>query len=102
MKAIVYRDNGGPDDLQLVDRVLTSPGPGEVRGRVAVSGVIPADWQARSGATGPIRFPEVTPHLDGAGVNASVGEGVAQRRAGQRVWLIMAAAGRPPGTAAEF
>ena len=102
MKAIVYRDNGGPDVLQLVDRDLTSPGPGEVRVRVAVSGVNPADWQARSGATGPIRFPEVTPHLDGAGVIDSVGEGVDQRRAGQRVWLFMAAAGRPTGTAAEF
>jgi NADPH:quinone reductase len=102
MKAIVYRDTGGPDVLQLVERDLPAPGPGEVRVRVAVSGVNPADWQARSGATGPQRFPEVTPHLDGAGVIDAVGEGVDQRRAGQRVWLFMAAAGRPTGTAAEF
>ncbi|MFB9830768.1 alcohol dehydrogenase catalytic domain-containing protein, partial [Actinoallomurus acaciae] len=102
MKATVYRDNGGPDVLQLVDRDPPVPGPGEVRVRVAVSGVNPADWQARSGATGPMGFPEVTPHLDGAGAIDAVGEGGDQERVGQRVWLYMAAAGRPTGTAAEF
>src|SRR4051794_8885537 len=102
MKAIIYRDNGDPDVLQLVDRDVPTPGPGEVRVRVAVSGVNPTDWKTRSGATNPMRFPEVTPHLDGAGVIDAVGEGVEQSRIGQRVWLFMATAGRPTGTAAEF
>ncbi|MER6815448.1 NADPH:quinone reductase [Spirillospora sp. NPDC000708] len=100
MRAIVHRDNGGPDVLRLVDRDLPAPGPGEVRVRIAVSGVNPADLQARSG--GPLGFPEVTPHLDGAGVIDAVGDGVDPDRAGQRVWLFLAAAGRPTGTAAEF
>jgi NADPH2:quinone reductase len=100
MKAIIYRANGGPDVLRLVDRDLPAPGAGEVRVRVAVSGVNPADWQARSG--GPMGFPEVTPHLDGAGVIDAVGAGVDRSRVGERVWLFMAAAGRPTGTAAEF
>ncbi|HEU5024215.1 MAG TPA: NADPH:quinone reductase [Spirillospora sp.] len=100
MKAIVYRANGGPDVLRLVDREPPAPGPGEVRVRVAVSGVNPADWQARSGAA--LRFPEVTPHLDGAGVIDAVGGGVDRSRVGQRVWVFLAAAGRPAGTAAEF
>jgi NADPH2:quinone reductase len=102
MKAIIYRDNGGPEVLQLVDRDLPVPGPGEVRVRVAVSGVNPTDWQARSGVAHAKLFSEVTPHLDGAGVIDAVGEGVEQSRAGQRVWLYMAAAGRPTGTAAEY
>ncbi|MCW2915611.1 MAG: NADPH:quinone reductase [Actinomycetia bacterium] len=102
MKAIIYRDNGGPDVLQLVDRDLPAPGPGEVRVRVAVSGVNPTDWQARSSAAHPKHFSEVTPHLDGAGTIDAVGEGIDQSRVGQRVWLFMAAAGRPTGTAAEF
>src|SRR3954454_18430184 len=101
MKAIVYRDNGGPEVLQLVDRDVPAPGPGEVRVRVAVSGVNPTDWKTRSGATNPKVFPEVTPHLDGAGVIDAVGVGVDQGRVGQRVWLFMASAGRPTGTAAE-
>jgi NADPH2:quinone reductase len=102
MKAIIYRDTGGPDVLQLVDRDPTPPGPGEVRVRVAVSGVNPTDWKTRSGVTNPKQFAEVTPHLDGAGVIEAVGEGVDQHRVGERVWLFMAAAGRPTGTAAEF
>ncbi|MFJ2885041.1 NADPH:quinone reductase [Streptomyces sp. NPDC087305] len=102
MKAIIYRDNGAPDVLRFVDRDLPAPGPGEVRVRVAVSGVNPTDWQARSGAGHPKHFAEITPHLDGAGTIDAVGEGVDERRVGQRVWLFMAAAGRPTGTAAEF
>ncbi|MET9148177.1 NADPH:quinone reductase [Streptomyces sp. NPDC004042] len=102
MKAIIYRHNGAPDVLRFVDRDLPVPGPGEVRVRVAVSGVNPTDWQARSGVGHPKRFSEVTPHLDGAGTVDAVGEGVDQSRLGQRVWLFMAAAGRPTGTAAEF
>jgi NADPH2:quinone reductase len=102
MKAIIYRDNGEPDVLQLVERDPPAPGPGEVRVRVAVSGVNPTDWKTRAGATNPMRFPEVIPHLDGAGVVDAVGAGVDRSRVGQRVWLFMATAGRPTGTAAEF
>jgi NADPH2:quinone reductase len=100
MQAIVHRDAGGPDVLRLVERDVPAPGPGELRVRVAVSGVNPADTQARSRAT--TAFPEVTPHLDGAGVVDAVGEGVDPNRVGRRVWLFMAAAGRPTCTAAEF
>ncbi|MFS8200295.1 NADPH:quinone reductase [Streptomyces sp. CWNU-52B] len=100
MKAIIYSENGGPDVLQFVDRDLPTPGPGEVRVRIAVSGVNPTDWKSRSG--NPLSFAEVTPHHDGAGTIDAVGEGVDQGRVGQRVWLFMATAGRPTGTAAEF
>jgi len=102
MRAIIYRGNGDPEVLELVDREVPEPGPGEVRVRVAVSGVNPTDWKTRSGATNPLQFDEVTPHLDGAGVIDAVGEGVDASRVGQRVWLWMATGGRPTGTAAEF
>ncbi|MFJ8022326.1 hypothetical protein [Streptomyces sp. NPDC096311] len=62
MKAIICRHNGGPGVLRHVDRDLPALGPGEVRVRVAVSGVNPTDWQARSGVAHPKRFSEVTPH----------------------------------------
>jgi NADPH2:quinone reductase len=81
---------------------VPAPGAGEVRVRVVVSGVNPTDWKTRSGATNPLQFPEVTPHLDGAGVIDAVGAGVDPGRVGQRVWVWMATAGRPTGTAAEF
>jgi NADPH2:quinone reductase len=102
MKAIIYRDNGGPEVLELVERELPAPAPGEVRVRVAVSGVNPTDWKSRDGANGPKAFPEVTPNLDAGGTIDAVGEGVDPGRVGERVWLFMAAAGRPTGTAAEY
>ncbi|GAA0558700.1 NADPH:quinone reductase [Paractinoplanes ferrugineus] len=102
MRAIIYRDNGDPGVLELVDRADPRPGAGEVLVRVAVSGVNPTDWKTRSGATNPKQFPEVTPHLDGAGVIEAVGGGVDPSRVGERVWLFMATAGRPTGTAAEL
>ncbi|MEH0517296.1 NADPH:quinone reductase [Streptomyces sp. B21-079] len=102
MKTIIHRDHGGPDVLQLVDRDLPVPGPGEVRVRIAVSGINPTDLQARSGPARTKQFSEVTPHLDGAGVIDAVGAGVDRGRVGQRVWLYLAAAGRPTGTAAEY
>ncbi|GAA4946479.1 NADPH:quinone reductase [Actinoplanes utahensis] len=101
MKTIIYRDNGGADVLELVDRETPKPAPGEVRVRLAVSGVNPTDWKTRSGATNPKQFAEVTPHLDGAGTIDAVGDGVAAGRVGQRVWVFMASAGRATGTAAE-
>ena len=101
MKAIVYRDNGGPDVLELVDREPAAPGPGQVRVRVAVSGVNPTDWKTRSGATNPKLYAEVTPGLDGAGVIDAVGPGEDESRIGRRVWLFLAGAALQVGTVAE-
>ncbi len=47
MRAIVYTENGDPDVLQLVERPDPRPGPGEVRVRLAFSGVNPTDWKRR-------------------------------------------------------
>jgi NADPH:quinone reductase len=93
MKAIIYRDNGGTEVLEFVDREVPEPGPGEVRVRVAVSGVNPTDWKTRSGATNPKQFAEVVPHLDGAGTIDAVGDGVDPGRVGQRVWVYLATGG---------
>ena len=102
MQSIVYRETGDPSVLELVERDVPEPGPGEVRVRVVVSGVNPTDWKSRSGATAAMTFPEVTPHHDGAGVVDAVGPDVTGPAVGDRVWTYMAAAGRPTGTAQEF
>ncbi|WP_432496596.1 NADPH:quinone reductase [Kineococcus gypseus] len=94
MKAIVYSETGGTDVLRLVEREPAEPGPGEVRVRVAVSGVNPTDWKSRRGATAAAPTGEVVPNQDGAGTV----EGLA---VGDRVWVYMAAQGRPTGTAQE-
>ena len=43
-QAVAYTENGGPDVLQLVERSVREPGPGEVRVRMHRAGVNPTDW----------------------------------------------------------
>jgi NADPH:quinone reductase len=104
MRAIVYRETGDPSVLELIERPEPEPGPGEVLVRVAVSGVNPTDWKARTGEGPgrPARFPEVVPNQDGAGTIEAVGEGVDPGRVGERVWLWEAARNRADGTAQEL
>jgi NADPH2:quinone reductase len=99
MRAIVYRSAGGPEVLELVeDRPVPEPGPGEVRVRIAVSGVNPTDWKSRSG-TEPDG--EQVPNQDGAGTVDAVGD-LAPFAVGDRVWVWDAAYSRPDGTAQEL
>jgi NADPH2:quinone reductase len=100
MKAVVYSETGGPEVLRLVERPVPEPGPGDVRVRVAVSGVNPTDWKARAGDA--LAFPEVVPNQDGAGTIDAVGDGVDPARVGERVWVWEAAWERANGTAQEF
>jgi len=99
MKAVVYTRNGDPDVLELVDREVPEPGPGEVRVRVAVSGINPTDWKSRRGR--PLAAGWQTPNEDGSGIVDAVGSGVDPALVGQRVW-VWEAAEQPCGTAAEY
>ena len=101
MKAIVYASTGPSNVFSLVERGVEQPGPGEVRAKVAVSGVNPTDWKDRAGggAGGSLDFDEVVPNQDGAGVVDAIGEGVHGLAVGDRVWLYLAAHQRPTGTA---
>ncbi|RBY75737.1 NADPH:quinone reductase [Geodermatophilus sp. TF02-6] len=100
MRAIVYTEKGDPDVLRLVDRPVPEPGPGEVRVRLAWSGVNPTDWKSRR--TTPPPSGEQVPNQDGAGTVDAVGQGVDRVLVGERVWVWEAAWQRPHGTAAEY
>ena len=79
------------------------PGPGEVRIRVAASGVNPGDVKKRQDAFGyGMPYPRVIPHSDGAGTIDRVGDSVPMSRVGERVWCYGAQSYRPFGTAAEY
>ena len=102
MRAIVYTETGSPSVLRLVDREPIDPAAGEVRVRIAVSGVNPTDWKSRSSGL-PLPFSEVVPNLDGAGTIDAVGPHVDGFRVGDRVWVFLAAHERQSGgTAQEF
>ncbi|MGA2891538.1 MAG: NADPH:quinone reductase [Xanthobacteraceae bacterium] len=102
MRAAYYEQNGAARDvLKLGDLYSPRPGPGEVRVKLAASGVNPSDVKARAGATRKITYPRVIPHSDGAGEIDLVGDGVSAARLGERVWLWNAQWLRAFGTRAE-
>ena len=103
MRAAVYRETGPARDvLRVADVDRPEPGPGDVLVRVRAAGVNPTDFKTRSGATARPMAGFQIPGQDGAGVIEAVGEGVDQARVGERVWVWLAAFGRPWGTAAEY
>ena len=102
MYAAMYAVKGAANEVLTVTDVNTpSPGPGEVRVRLAYAGVNPTDWKMRSYGP-PVAFEFQVPGQDGAGVIDAVGLGVEGSRIGQRVWVYLAAHQRPWGTAAEY
>lgn len=102
MKAAYYETNGSARDvLRVADVEIPAPGPGEVRVKLATSGVNPSDVKSRAGLARKIAFPRVIPQSDGAGVIEEVGDGVAKSRVGERVWIWNGQWKRPFGTAAQ-
>ena len=101
MKAAWYEKNGAARDVLVVGEMPTpEPGPGEVRVKLATSGVNPSDVKSRRGR--PMVAPRIVPHSDGAGVIDKVGPGVAEQREGERVWTWNGQWKRAMGTAAEY
>lgn len=82
MRAVQVARAGGP--LELVERDIPAPGPGQVRIKVEACGVCHSDVFTKEGAFPGIRFPIVPGH-EVAGVIDAVGAGVGPWQAGQRV-----------------
>ena len=104
MNAAWYEKQGPARDVLIVGEMPDpEPGPGELRIRVAMSGVNPGDVKKREDtfAIG-MPYPRIIPHSDGAGQVDKLGPGVAPEWFGRRVWCFGAQSYRPFGTAAEF
>lgn len=104
MLAAYYTRTGPAREVLNVGEIDTPlAGPGEVRVKLAYSGVNPSDVKTRGGARSrDLAFPRIVPHSDGAGVIDAVGAGVPPQHVGARVWVWNAAWGRPMGTAAQY
>lgn len=104
MRAAYYEQSGPAGEvLRVGDMQRPEPGEGEVCVRLHVSGVNPSDVKKRMGRMpAPAEYARIVPHSDGAGVIEAVGDGVPERRIGERVWLWNAQWHRPFGTAAEY
>ena len=104
MKAAWYEKQGPARDvLELGEMPDPMPAAGEVRIRIAASGINPGDIKKRENAFGyGMPYPRVIPHSDGAGRVDQLGAGVSSQWMGRSVWCYGAQSYRPFGTAAEF
>lgn len=104
MLAVSYTRVGPANEVLSFGEVETpSAGAGEVRIRLASSGVNPSDVKSRAGVRNKtLPFSRIIPHSDGAGVIDQVGGGIDRARLGERVWVWNAAWQRPMGTAAQY
>ena len=94
-RTVQIQEFGGSDKMEIVDRPVGDPGPGQIRIRHEACGLNFIDIYQRSGV-----YPLELPHalgMEGAGVVEAVGEGVTHLAAGDRA----AYASAPPGSYAE-
>ncbi len=83
MLAVEAKAAGGPEVLEVVERDLPSPGPGQILVRHAAVGLNFIDTYHRSGLY-PVKHPQVL-GLEAAGHVEAIGEGVTRFAVGDRV-----------------
>ena len=91
MQAVVVHQLG--EQLQVEERPVPTPGPGQVVVRVEASGLCHTDIHAANGDWPVKPSPPFVPGHEGVGVVTAVGEGVADDRVARRVaipWLHVA------------
>ncbi len=104
MIAAWYEKQGPAREVLVVGEMPDPiPAAGEVRIRIAASGINPGDVKKRQDTFGVgMPYPRVIPHSDGAGRVDQLGAGVPSEWMGRSVWCYGAQSYRPFGTAAEF
>ena len=96
-RAIGITRPGGPEVLEVIDRLVREPADGEVRISVRAAAVNPTDIGLRQRGGGDLPAPW-TPGMDAAGAVESVGPGVDRLAAGDEVMAAVSPR-RPEGGA---
>ncbi|MGH7563988.1 MAG: zinc-binding dehydrogenase [Gemmatimonadota bacterium] len=87
MRAAFIAGHGGPDVVEVGDRPVPEPGPGQVRVQVVTAALNHLDLWVRRGIPGiELTMPHVL-GADGAGIVDAVGPGVEDRSPGEAVHL---------------
>jgi NADPH2:quinone reductase len=107
MRAVVARNYGGPEALEVIDATLPEPGHGQVRIRVEAAAVNPVDAATRQGLMNVAR-PGVIRERDQVGIGwdvagtvDAVGPGTTSPGPGERVIGLRDRLDQPLGTYAE-
>lgn len=98
MKAIIVKNFGGPEVLQLEETATPRPAAGQVLVRVHAAGVNPVEAYIRAGTYAKLPPLPFTPGTDGAGIVEQPGDGVKSVAQGDRVWFL----GTATGSYAEY
>lgn len=98
MRAIVVREFGQPEVMQIEDVDLPEPADKQVLVRIRAAGVNPVDTYLRTGIHAHAPKLPYTPGKDGAGIVEAVGPDVTKFGPGDRVYT----AGSVSGTYAEY
>ncbi len=93
MRAVLCREAGGPEVLEIRDLPDPAPGPGQVVIKVAASAVNRADLMQRQGRYPPPPGESDVLGLECAGTVESVGHDVTRWRVGDRVCALLTAGG---------
>jgi len=88
MRCVVVREHGGFDKLRLEERPIPTPGPGQVRVKLAAIGLNHLDTWVRRGVPGhTFPLPQI-PSSDGCGVVDAAGHGVTNCKEGDAVVVL--------------
>lgn len=103
MRAMVVREFGGPEVMELREIPRPEPGPGQVLVRIKAGSVNPVDTKIRSGMLAAIA-PEAPTVLgcDIAGIVEATGPGVKDFAPGDEVYGCAGGVKGCPGTLAEY
>jgi putative PIG3 family NAD(P)H quinone oxidoreductase len=93
MRAVTAPTPGGVDALQVVDRPMPEPAPGEVLIRVSAAGVNRADLLQRQGHYDPPPGSTDVLGLECSGDIVAVGEGVTDLQPGEHVCALLTGGG---------
>ncbi|HEX4009666.1 MAG TPA: NADP-dependent oxidoreductase [Solirubrobacteraceae bacterium] len=96
-RAVGIPHPGGPEVLEVIDRPVREPGPGEVRIAVSAAAVNPTDIGLRNAGGGELP-PPWTPGMDAAGTVESMGSGIDRLTTGEEVMAAVSPR-RPEGGA---
>jgi NADPH2:quinone reductase len=102
MKAAYIEKTGAPEIIKIDDIEAETPRDGEVRIRVHAVSVNPIDTYIRSGAVASEIHHRYILGCDASGIIESVGEGVQNFKAGDRVWCTNQGLQGRQGTFAEL
>jgi NADPH:quinone reductase len=99
--AITYKRPGGYEVIEISERIVRSPGIGEVRINVKAAAVNPTDISLRERGI-PDQNWTVVPGMDAAGIIESVGPGESRLQTGQEVMAAVMPRRSDGGAHAEY